>query len=100
MKNGRAASIEVEDLSSGRGKDKMIFHARKAVILTAGGFAANPELVESYRADLAGIPTDNNPGSTGEVMLEAIRACAASNALECIQCVPGAPEGTGLPGET
>ena len=92
MKNGRAASIEVEDLSSGRGKDKMIFHARKAVILTAGGFAANPELVESYRADLAGIPTDNNPGSTGEVMLEAIRAGAASNALECIQCVPGAPE--------
>ena len=73
MKNGRAASIEVEDLSSGRGKDKMVFHARKAVILTAGGFAANPELVESYRADLAGIPTDNNPGSTGEVMLEAIR---------------------------
>lgn len=96
MKNGRAASIEVEDLSSGRGKDKMIFHARKAVILTAGGFAANPELVESYRADLAGIPTDNNPGSTGEVMLEAIRAGAASNALECIQCVPGAPEGRGF----
>ena len=96
MKNGRAASIEVEDLSSGRGKDKMVFHARKAVILTAGGFAANPELVESYRADLAGIPTDNNPGSTGEVMLEAIRAGAASNALECIQCVPGAPEGRGF----
>lgn len=44
MKNGRAASIEVEDLSSGRGKDKMVFHARKAVILTAGGFAAGGKL--------------------------------------------------------
>lgn len=71
----------------------MVFHARKAVILTAGGFGANSELVSKYRPELKGIPTDNNPGNTGDVMEAAMRIGAATTGLSYIQCVPGAPEG-------
>ncbi len=93
MEDGRVAGIEAEDLTPDSKDKTLVFHARKAVILTAGGFASNSKLVEKYRPDLAGMPTDNNPGNTGEVMLEAMRAGAASNALSSIQCVPGAPAG-------
>lgn len=93
MKDGRAVGITAEDRTPDSKDKLLVFHARKAVILTAGGFSSNPKLVEIYRPDLAGIPTDNNPGNTGEVMLEAMRVGAASNALSSIQCVPGAPAG-------
>lgn len=41
----------------------------KAVILASGGFGANPELVEKYKASLKGFGTTNQPGATGDALL-------------------------------
>lgn len=90
--NGRVTGIR-SVVASSQGQHTMVFHARKAVILTAGGFGANSVLVSKYRPELKGIPTDNNPGNTGDVMEAAMRIGAATTGLSYIQCVPGAPKG-------
>ena len=38
----------------------------KAVVLTAGGFSANPERVAHYRPEFKGMTTSNQPGATGD----------------------------------
>jgi fumarate reductase flavoprotein subunit len=38
----------------------------KAVVLTAGGFSANPEKVAMYRPEFKGMTTSNQPGATGD----------------------------------
>ena len=40
----------------------------KAVVLTAGGFSANPEKVAAYRPEFKGMTTSNQPGATGDGM--------------------------------
>lgn len=67
--------------------------ARRGVILCAGGYAASKPLLQRYAPQLAGMPTDNSPGSTGEVMLAAEAAGAALANLSCVQTVPGSPPG-------
>lgn len=64
--------------------------ARRGVVLAAGGYGANPELLRRFAPDFAELPSDNAPGSTGEVMLEARRIGARLRNLECVQTVPGA----------
>lgn len=93
IENGRVCGIEARDLSPEGGNAILRLRARRAVVLAAGGFGANAKLVAEHRPDLRNIPSDNNPGNTGEVMLEALRAGAASTGLAYIQCVPGAPFG-------
>ncbi|UFS69028.1 flavocytochrome c [Geomonas sp. RF6] len=38
----------------------------KAVVITAGGFSANPERVAYYRPEYKGMTTSNQPGATGD----------------------------------
>ncbi|WP_029685618.1 flavocytochrome c [Tatumella saanichensis] len=47
-----------------------------SVIVATGGFSANPQMVVSYRPDLAGFVTTNHAGATGSgiALLEAIGA--------------------------
>lgn len=40
--------------------------AAKAVVLTAGGFSANPTRVAQYKPEYAALPTSNQPGATGD----------------------------------
>jgi fumarate reductase flavoprotein subunit len=40
----------------------------KAVVNTAGGFSANPEMVAKYRPEYKGMTTSNQPGARGEGM--------------------------------
>jgi fumarate reductase flavoprotein subunit len=38
----------------------------KAVVMTAGGFSANPARVALYKPEYAALPTSNQPGATGD----------------------------------
>ena len=92
MKNGRAASIEVEDLSSGRGEGQDGLSCQKGRHSDGGRLYGG--ILNWWKATgltLLAFLRTTILGGTGEVMLEAIRL-VRSNALECIQCVPGAPE--------
>lgn len=57
---GKAVGVTV----SGPDGDYTI--SAKAVIVATGGFGANPELVESLNANLAGFGTTNHAGATGD----------------------------------
>lgn len=58
------------------------------VVMTAGGFGANPEMVVSYDPSLAGFGTTNHPGATGDAipMAQAIGADLVD--IEYIQTHP------------
>lgn len=59
-KNGAACGVKV---SARNGEYKI---AAKAVIVAAGGFGANPDMVVSYKPELAGFGTTNHKGATGD----------------------------------
>lgn len=67
--------------------------SRYGVVLASGGFAANPTLVKRYAPQYADLPTDNNPGNTGDLLAIAKGVGAQLVGLENIQVVPGAPPG-------
>ena len=60
--DGRVTGIRVRNL---REEEEYEITAT-AVVLTAGGFGADPELVVSYNADLQGFGTTNHQGATGD----------------------------------
>ncbi len=58
---GRVTGVQVE------GKHRGLYTINaKAVVLTSGGFSANPERVAKYRPEFAGMTTSNQPGATGD----------------------------------
>jgi fumarate reductase flavoprotein subunit len=60
-KDGRVTGVQVE------GKHRGLYTINaKAVVLTAGGFSANPEKVAMYRPEFKGMTTSNQPGATGD----------------------------------
>lgn len=67
--------------------------ADKGVILAAGGFGANPDLIARYSPELSDLTTDNGPGSTGEVLMNAADFGCALTGMNYIQCLPGLPRG-------
>lgn len=69
------------------------FGARRGIVLATGGFGANREMVARHAPVLAGLPTDNSPGSTGDVLLAAPRHGIALEGLEYVECVAGNPPG-------
>ena len=69
------------------------FYARKGVVLAAGSFAANSDLVEKVYPAMKGLTTNNTPGSNGLAMLAAERIGAKLVNLQYIQCLPGCPAG-------
>lgn len=62
-KQGRITGVVVEGKHSGT-----YTILAKAVVLTAGGFSANPEKVAYYRPEFKGMTTSNQPGATGDGM--------------------------------
>jgi fumarate reductase flavoprotein subunit len=60
-KQGRVTGVQVE------GKHQGLYALMaKAVVLTTGGFSANPEKVAYYRPEFKGMTTSNQPGATGD----------------------------------
>ena len=87
--SGRAVGILTRDA---RG-ESVAFGARRGIVLATGGFGANRKMVARYAPVLAGLPTDNSPGSTGDVLLAAPRYGIALEGLEYVECVAGNPPG-------
>lgn len=58
--NGKATGVKVET------KDGTYTVKAKAVILTSGGFGANPEMIVKYKPELKGFGTTNAPSATGD----------------------------------
>ena len=60
-KQRRIIGVQVE------GKHRGLYNLMaKAVVLTTGGFSANPEKVAYYRPEFKGMTTSNQPGATGD----------------------------------
>ena len=60
-KEGNVSGVKV---TNKEGKEYII--NTKAVVIAAGGFSANQEMVVSYKADLKGFATTNHNGATGD----------------------------------
>ena len=75
------------------GNEYKQFYARRGVVLAAGSFAANPDLIQKISPKLKGLTTNNAPGSNGLAMLAAEKVGAKLVNLEFIQCLPGCPPG-------
>ncbi len=59
----------------------------KSVVLAAGGYGANLAMVKKYN-DISVIATSNQPGTTGEVIEEAVKEGAALEGMAWIQIHP------------
>lgn len=90
----KSTSAADEKKRDGGGKNEYVdVLARHGVILASGGFGANPDMVARYAPNLADLTTDNAPGNTGEMIVEAARIGAALRDMSEIQCLPGCPKG-------
>ena len=66
----------------------------KAVVVAAGGFGANQEMLVKYKPMLKGYATTNHPGATGDGIVMAEKIGAATVDMDQIQAHPTAtPEG-------
>ena len=88
-KDGKVAGVKVES------KDGKVYTIdAKAVVLAAGGFGANQDLLVKYQPKLKGYATTNQPGATGDGILLAEKLGAALVDMEQIQAHPtAAPDG-------
>lgn len=62
----------------------------KAVVMAAGGFGANQDLLVRYQPKLKGYATTNHPGATGDGILLAEKVGAATVDMDQIQAHPTA----------
>lgn len=92
--SGRAAGVEYSLPDSSR---KRIF-ASRGVVIASGGFGANPDMVREYAPEFSGLPTDNSPGATGDMIPAAVKAGAALRDMGEIECLPGTRPGGTLRG--
>ena len=83
MADGKAAGI----VAAGKTGNTVTVNA-KSVILAAGGFGANLEMVASYKPELAGFMTTNAAGLQGQGIEMAIAVGAATVDMEQIQIHP------------
>lgn len=82
-KNGKVTGVQV------KGKHSGIYTIKaKAVIDTAGGFAANNELVGFYKPQFKETASSNQPGATGEGVVLAEKIGAKVIDMEQIQIHP------------
>lgn len=83
---GRVTGVEVE--IKGR---KLNIEARKGVVCAAGGFSANAAMCGLHDPRLEKLGTTNQPGATGEVLVNMIDIGAETTGLDYIQCIPEKP---------
>lgn len=88
-KKGRVTGVVVEGKHSGRYTIRS-----KAVVLTAGGFSANPDKVAYYRPELKGMTTSNQPGATGDGVEIGDKAGAVLMDMKEIQIHPTVAAGS------
>lgn len=86
---GRAAGVKV----SAKNGDYVI--KAKAVIVAAGGFGANPDMVVSYKPNLKGFGTTNHRGATGDAFEMVKKFNAALTQMDEIQTHPTVVPGNG-----
>ncbi len=86
---GRACGVKV----SAKNGDYTI--KAKAVIVAAGGFGANPDMVVSYKASLKGFGTTNHRGATGDAFEMVKKFNAALTQMDEIQTHPTVVPGNG-----
>lgn len=83
--SGRVLGVKAE---SADGAAKYI-KAKKAVILTAGGFCQSELLLKRHAPRFAGFPSTNAPGTTtGEVLVAAMDIGAAVRGMDYVQLWP------------
>lgn len=87
--NGRASGVKV----SAKNGDYTI--RAKAVIIAAGGFGANPDMIVSYNANLKGFGTTNHRGATGDAFEMVKKFNAALTQMDEIQTHPTVVPGNG-----
>lgn len=75
------------------GKEELLIHAKKSVILATGGFGSNKAVVEKFDKRLIGLPTNCSSGSTGEMLFVAAKLGVSTVDLKEIQCLPGPLQG-------
>lgn len=61
--DGKVTGVQVE----GKHRGLYVIEA-KAVVIAAGGFSANAQMVEAFKPEFAGMTTSNQPGAQGEGM--------------------------------
>lgn len=86
---GNVIGVRVQDSKGNTVRIK----ANKAVVLAAGGFSANRFLRELHDPRIKDLGTDNLPGSSGDVMMAAVRVGGYLVGMDFIQSTPGAPKG-------
>ena len=84
----RVSAVLAQSLLDGR---RIVFHAKRGVVLASGGFSADIELrqMQNWRLS-ARVGTTSQPGATGEMLREAARIGAWLLHLEYIHCIPDA----------
>ncbi|WP_300816737.1 flavocytochrome c [uncultured Parasutterella sp.] len=92
--DGRIVGVAYQDEDR---EEKRIF-ATKGVILAAGGFSANPELIRKIAPELSDLTNDNLAQNTGEVLLSAEQIGAKLVNMSEIECLPGARKGSTVRG--
>ena len=80
--SGRVTGVKAVD----RKGVERVFSGR-SLVLAAGGYGANLQMVKKYN-DISVTVTSNSPGTTGEVLEEAVAAGAALTGMEWIQIHP------------
>ena len=80
--SGRVTGVKAVD----RKGVERVFSGR-SVVLAAGGYGANLQMVKKYN-DISVTVTSNSPGTTGEVLEEAVAAGAGLTGMEWIQIHP------------
>lgn len=87
-KDGKVSGVKVKDR-----EDKEYVINSKAVVVAAGGFGANKEMIAKYREEIKDFATTNHPGATGDGIILAENLGAALTDIEQIQIHPtGVPE--------
>ncbi len=88
---GAVTGVQVRE----RGNHLYEIQAR-ALILAAGGFSANPQMVAKYCSQCAGMATSNQPGATGDGIVLASEIGAQLKDMDQIQIHPSLGAGTNI----
>lgn len=84
VEDGRVVGVEAT--SNG---ESITLHARRGVILAAGGYERNLELRQKYQPEVTGEWSQGAPGNTGDALVAGMEIGAATDLLEEAWFAPG-----------